>query len=163
MKISTRKIVYTSLFAAIIFVATYIIKVPTPTNGYVNIGDAAVILGAFVLGPLFGAIAAGIGSCLTDIVAGYVAYAPATFIIKFIMAAVCGLIFSKNRKTLGLISAVLASEIIMILGYFLYEGTVLGFGLGAAAGIPSNCVQGIVSAVIAVILAKCIKLPKEIN
>ena len=114
MKISTRKLVYTALFAAVIFVATYIIKVPTPTNGYVNIGDAAVILGAFVLGPLFGAIAAGIGSCLTDVVAGYMAYAPATFIIKFIMAAVCGLIFSKNRKTPGLIIGVLVSEIIMV-------------------------------------------------
>lgn len=163
MKISTRKLVYTALFAAVIFVATYIIKVPTPTNGYVNIGDAAVILGAFVLGPLFGAIAAGIGSCLTDVVAGYMAYAPATFIIKFIMATVCGLIFSKNRKTPGLIIGVLVSEIIMVLGYFLYEATVMGLGFGAAVGIPSNCIQGVISAVIAVILAKCIKLPKEIN
>lgn len=159
VKITTRKIVYTSLFAAITFVATFIIKVPTPTNGYVNIGDAAVILGALALGPLYGAISAGIGSCLSDITGGYASYAPATFIIKFIMGAVCGAVLTKNRKTVGLVTAAVFAEIIMILGYFLYEGFVLGLGLGAAVGIPSNCVQGLISAVIAVILAKCIKMP----
>lgn len=162
MKISTRKIVYTSLFAAIIFVATYIIQVPTPTNGYVNIGDAAIILAGLALGPLFGAISAGIGSCLSDIIGGYASYAPATFVIKFIMGAVCGAVLSKNSKIGGLVIAAVISEIIMVLGYFLYEGAVLGLGIGAAVGIPSNCVQGLVSAVIAVILAKCIKIPKNI-
>lgn len=162
MKISTRKIVYTSLFAAIIFVATYIIKVPTPTNGYVNIGDAAVILASLALGPLFGAIAAGIGSCLSDIIGGYASYAPATFVIKYIMGAVCGALLSKSKTTAALVFAAVVSEIIMVFGYFLYEGAVMGLGIGAAVGIPSNCVQGLISAVIAVILAKCIKMPENL-
>lgn len=162
VKISTKKVVYTSLFAAIVFVATYIIKVPTPTNGYVNIGDAAVIFGALVLGPLFGAIAAGIGSCLSDIIGGYPAYAPATFVIKFIMGAVCGALLANNRTTGKLVTAAAAAEVIMVFGYFLYEGAVLGLGIGAVVGIPSNCVQGSISAVIAVILAKCIKTPENL-
>ncbi len=162
MKIGTRKIVYTSLFAAIVFAATYIIKVPTPTNGYVNIGDAAVILASLALGPLFGAIAGGIGSCLSDIIGGYASYAPATFVIKFVMGAVCGAILSKSKKTVVLAFAAVIAEILMAFGYFLYECAVLGLGIGAAVGIPSNCIQGLISAVIAVILAKCIKMPENL-
>ena len=40
------------------------------------------------------------------------------------------------------ISSVVA-EIIMIFGYFLYESTVLGYGIAAAASIGSNAIQGI--------------------
>mgnify|MGYP003272911341 CR=1 FL=1 len=31
----------------------------------------------------------------------------------------------------------------MVAGYFAYEGVVLGFGLGAAAAIPGNLIQGV--------------------
>ena len=40
-----------------------IIKVPTVgTNGYVNIGDTIVLLSAWMIGGVYGALAAGIGS-----------------------------------------------------------------------------------------------------
>ena len=78
-----KKMVLAALFAAITCVSTMVIKVPTiGTNGYVNIGDAAVLLSAWLLGNPYGALAAGIGSGLADILAGYIAYAPGTIIIK---------------------------------------------------------------------------------
>ena len=76
---------YASLFAALVFVATMIIKIPTLTGGYMNIGDGMVLLCGFILGPIWGALAAGIGSMLADLV-GYPIYAVATFLIKALMA-----------------------------------------------------------------------------
>ena len=71
------KIVLTALFAAMAFVATYIIRIPTVgTNGYVNIGDTIVLLSAWMIGGIYGGLAAGIGSALSDFSAGYGMYVP---------------------------------------------------------------------------------------
>ena len=61
--VKLQKLVLAALFAALTYVATNIIHMPTPvTNGYVNLGDCMVLLGAFLLGPVYGAAAGGIGS-----------------------------------------------------------------------------------------------------
>ena len=80
------KMVMTALFAALTFVATYIIRIPTVTGGYIHLGDCFVLLSGWMLGPVYGVLAAGIGSMLTDIAAGYVAWAPATLVIKGLVA-----------------------------------------------------------------------------
>ena len=54
-------LVLAALFAALTYVATNIIHVPIPaTDGYINLGDCVVLLGAFLLGPVYGAAAGGI-------------------------------------------------------------------------------------------------------
>ena len=139
---------YAAMFAALCCVATMMIRVPTiGTQGYVNIGDTIVLLSAWMLGGVWGALAAGVGSGLADLLAGYPVYVPGTFVIKFCMAfaawAVCNSLGEKTNKSFSvkIISAIIA-EAIMIIGYFLYESTLLGYGLAAAASIPSNGVQG---------------------
>ena len=134
------KIVLTALFAALAYVATSIIRVPTVgTQGYVNIGDSIVLLSAWLIGGVYGALAAGIGSALADLLAQYVTYVPGTFIIKFLMALVAYLT-NINKVVAYIVSGVVA-ELIMVFGYFLYESTILGYGLAAAASIPSNFIQ----------------------
>lgn len=76
-----------ALLAAFACVATMLIQVPTPTKGYVNLGDCIVNISAWLLGPVYGAAAAGIGSAMADVISGYIVYAPATLIIKGLMAA----------------------------------------------------------------------------
>lgn len=138
-----------SMLAAMTTIATMIIKVPTlGTNGYVNIGDSIVLLSAWLIGNPYGALAAGIGSALADLLSGYPAYIPGTAIIKFAMAFVAALIFGavtkKNApKPVAYVISSIVAEIIMILGYFVYEAYILGYGLAAAASIGSNAVQGI--------------------
>ncbi len=84
------KIVLTALFAALAYVATSIIRVPTVgTQGYVNIGDSIVLLSAWLIGGVYGALAAGIGSALADLLAQYVTYVPGTFIIKVFNGTCC--------------------------------------------------------------------------
>ena len=39
-----RKLVLSALMAALVYVATSIIQIPSPVNGYVNLGDCFVLL-----------------------------------------------------------------------------------------------------------------------
>ena len=53
-----RKLVLSALMAALVYVATSIIQIPSPVNGYVNLGDCFVLLSGWLLGPWYGAAAA---------------------------------------------------------------------------------------------------------
>ena len=86
------------LFAALCTVMTLVIQIPSPMQGYVNLGDCAVLLSAWVLGPVYGGVAAGTGSMLADLFSGYAHYAPGTFLIKLCMAVAAALIFRFLRN-----------------------------------------------------------------
>ena len=135
----SKKMVISALFAALTFVATMVIQIRLTANGFVNIGDCMVVICGIFLGPVYGVAAAGIGSVLADIISGYFIYAPATFVIKALMAFFASVI-TKNK---GIVSAVIASfiaEIIMIFGYFLYEIIIIGLP-SALLGMPGNLLQ----------------------
>jgi len=151
------------MLAALTCVATVVIKIPSPLNGYINLGDCIVLLSGWLLSPLYGFLAAGMGSALADLFAGYVAYAPVTFLIKGIMAMIAyfGLRLL-HKKARGLISRILsgsAAEIFMILGYFVFEGILYGFG-ASALNIPMNALQGVVGLVLGILLTKIIEKHK---
>ena len=144
------KIITAALFAALTCVTTMLpLPVPSLTGGYINFGDCFVLLCGWLLGPMYGFAAAAVGSALTDIIGGYIVYAPATFIIKGLMAVCAYYVFRvlplKKNPVMTVIARVLSAicgEIIMIAGYFLYAATVMGYGIaGAAADIASNAVQ----------------------
>lgn len=166
------KLVYTALFTALTTVATMVIQVPSPMSGYVNLGDAMVLLSAWILGPVYGTAAAGIGSMLADLLSGYAYYAPGTLVIKSGMAVVAALVFDRLReKTKGkrlaeIISGLLA-ECVMVAGYFGYAGLLLGNGWSAALSIPGNVIQGgfgvVVSTAVYLALSQVIKMPKRLK
>ncbi len=147
---TTKKIVFAALLAALACVATMIIKIPTPLGGYIHAGDAVVVLAGFLLGPVWGALAAGLGSGLADVISGYVLYAPGTFVIKAVVALLAGWIIGtkliKNEFAKALVAGIIGG-IVMVGGYMLYEAVFMGFGIGAAANIPMNCIQGAFGAV----------------
>lgn len=140
-----KKLVFAALFAALSCVATMVIRIPTPIGGYIHAGDAVVLLSAFLLGPWWGAAAAGLGSGLADLLAGYGQFVPGTFAIKFIVALLGGLLLNcKFIRSLPVraIVAGLVGEIFMVLGYLAYEALILGYGAAAVGGVPMNCIQG---------------------
>ena len=147
---TTKKIVFAALLAALACVATMIIKIPTPLGGYIHAGDAVVVLAGFLLGPVWGALAAGLGSALADVISGYVLYAPGTFVIKAVVALLAGWIIGtkliKNEFAKALVAGIIGGAV-MVGGYMLYEAVFMGFGVGAAANIPMNCIQGAFGAV----------------
>lgn len=164
METKTKKLVTAALFAALACVATMIIKFPSPLKGYLNIGDCVVLLCGWMLSPVYGFVAAGLGSGLADLLSGYLVYAPATFIIKGLMALIACYTFKLIHKSLGhnlparIVSGILA-EIIMVLGYYVFEGFMYGF-IASAVNIPANAIQGIVGLILGTILIKAFEKSK---
>ena len=162
-KEKTTKIILTGLMMALIVVATMLIVIPVPFgNGYVHLGDAIIFLSVLILGWKHGAVAAGVGSAMADLLVGYAVWAPWTLFIKGIMGAVMGLFILKamgkpGRSILGvpvyqLLGMILAG-LFMAAGYYVAEGVIYGNFIAAALGIPWNIVQFGVGVVIASILA----------
>ncbi|MET0017503.1 ECF transporter S component [Oscillibacter sp.] len=153
-----RTIVTTALMAALACVATMVIRVPSPTGGYMNLGDTVVLLGAFLLGPWYGALAGGIGSALADVLSGYMVYVPATLVIKAVMAILAGLLYrGLKEKSGGMIFSALVGEIPMVAGYWLFDALLLRSFAGSAAGIPSNLVQAGFGVAVSVFLAAALR------
>jgi uncharacterized membrane protein len=164
-----KNICFGAIFAALCTAAT-LISVPIPM-GYINLGDLMVLTSGWCLGGIFGALAAGIGSALADILLGYVSYAPATFVIKALVALFAALLYKVFKKLCGariidfvprFITALIA-ECIMVGGYFLFESLVMGYGLGAIASVPFNAIQGVVGALGASLIAGKIIFWTRIN
>lgn len=162
-----RKLVLAALLAALTCVATMVIQVPVPLAGYLHFGDCFVLLSGWVLGPVWGAVAAGIGSALADILTGYAIYAPATLIIKAAVALVAALLFTLLKKRMKgtllpcLISSILA-ELIMVGGYFLYTWLIVGSTVAAVVvTLPADFIQassGIVAGTVLMTLIRRMKL-----
>jgi uncharacterized membrane protein len=151
------------MLAALIFVATSFFKLPVSlTQGYIHLGDGFILLGAALLGtPAI--IAAALGSALADLLGGYTVYILPTFIIKGLVGAVAVWSLAKQRPLVMRLAGLIAAEAVMVLGYFLAEWLVLGYGWAAAVGalIP-NIMQGISGVVIATALMPMIRQVKQI-
>ena len=52
----TRMVVMAAAFAALACVATMVVKVPSPTGGYMNLGDTVVLLGGMLIGWIAGSM-----------------------------------------------------------------------------------------------------------
>lgn len=131
------KLVLGGLMGAVILLLTIVVAVPIPgmAGAYVNLGDAGVYLAAFLLGP-FGALAAGIGSMLADLLLGSALYALPTLCIKGGMAL---LYWALSKKTHRAVAMLIAGALVPV-GYFLFEATLYGAAT-AALGIPANLIQ----------------------
>ena len=158
MKSLAKKSAFAALFATLCCVSTLIVTVPLP-NGYFNVGDVFVLLAGWCLGPFYGAAAAAVGSALADLWSGFALYAPATFLIKGLNAALAWLLAFLIKKviqkdSLDFISRIvgaIAGETVMVLGYFLFETALYGL-LGGAAALIGNALQGVCCGAIAVAL-----------
>ena len=100
-KNSIYKIVTVGLLGALVFVSNYLsfpIPVPVGDISRIHLGNAFCLLAGFVMGPIGGGLASGIGAMLYDLTnPAYIASAPFTFVFKFLLAAVCGLIAHKGK------------------------------------------------------------------
>ncbi len=141
-----------AMFAALVFVATFLIKVPLPV-GYVHIGDGIVFLASALLPLPYAMVASAVGVGLADLCAGYAIYIPITVIIR-ILTVLC---FSRKKPLLSWhnIIALAASIIICAIGYWGFEAIfVYENGIAALAGLPFNIAQSALGAVIYAVVAK---------
>ena len=168
MKTDLKKLIYAALFAALACVCTMSIRIPTPgTGGYIHPGDAVVILSGVFLGPVYGALAGGIGSCLADLIGGYFIYVPITLVIKGLVAFTAGMIYkkmnsSKKSRQVAVILGGVADIIFVAGGYFLCE-IPLYTAAAAAVSIPANLIQGAGGLVIATVLYPALHAIPDLN
>lgn len=160
--IHVKDLIFTGLWIAVVTVITMSVVIPIPmTQGYVNLGDAAVFLGAFLLGRRNGAIAAGLGSALADILLSYASFAPFTLVIKAAMAFIFGsfLILSAGKvkpeskkvpfsRVLGIVLA----TVVLAGGYYAAEWMLTGNSVAPIVSIPWNILQGAIGGGIALLL-----------
>ena len=162
-KNTLQKIVIAALLAALVCVATMLIKIPSPLKGYLNLGDCVVLLAGWTLSPLYAFLAAGRGSALADVFSGYLLYAPATFLIKGLMAVIAFYTFKfATRKLSDLASRIIGggiAESFMVLGYFMFEGVLYGF-IPSIVNIPANAVQGVAGIILGILLIKVFEKAK---
>lgn len=149
-----RRLVQTALFAALTCAATALLHIPSPIGGYFNLGDAVILLGAFLLTPLWGAAAAGVGAALADVLLSFVLYAPATFVIKFLTALTAALLLrsQKTHRLRGAVLGAVAGELVMAAGYFFYEWALYGLAGSAESLLATNLPQAGVSAAAAIVI-----------
>ena len=164
------RIILTAMFAALVCVSTIVIQIPSPVGGYVNLGDALVLMSAFLLGPIYGGAAAGIGSALADLITGYAYYAPGTLVIKLLIAVVAALVnrtmsasVPHMKQPLRYAIASVPGETIMVVGYLLYAWFCLSRGASALASVPGNLAQAAAGIIIAAILTPIVVRPKEVR
>lgn len=146
------KMAVTAMFTAMIFLLTRFVSVPVAT-GYVHFGDALVYLVASTLGGPWAFFAAAVGEALADVAAGWVSYAPATLIVKALIALPFVLVNKKSEKILTPITALftILSGAITVGGYFVAD--LIIDKAYAVVNIPGNIIQAVGSAVIFIILA----------
>ena len=143
---TTRRICLTALMAAIIYVFTAYIHVPSHT-GYTHVGDGFLYLAASLLPAPFAAAAGAIGAGLADLLSGYGIWAPGTGIIK-VLTAFCFTSRRENlvnkRNVLGIFPAL----VLCVGGYYLYEALITGNFTAPALGIPGYLTQVALSSVV---------------
>lgn len=98
-----QKLVMTGVFAALSYVVfTFLqIKISLPGGDAtsIHLGNAVCVLGALILGGLYGGIGGAIGMTIGDLFDPiYVVYAPKTFLLKLCIGLITGLIAHKIGK-----------------------------------------------------------------
>ena len=125
---------------------------------------AALMACLILVGKRDGALAAGIGSALGDLLGGYAFWMPWTFVIKFLMAFLMGIFIEKvgadrhvtnegYRITWVDLMGMLVGGMEMVAGYLVAERFIYGNWATAVIGVPWNIGQFVVGGALAVIIA----------
>jgi uncharacterized membrane protein len=155
--VDPREVAVTAVMTALTAVVTYFTGslFPFPIKGgYLNLGDALVMLSGLLFGARVGGFAGGVGSALSDaILAPY--YAPLTLLIKGTEGYLAGLI-GNDRKLSRRIAGVVAGAIAMLVGYFSVEAPLINVGAAFGELITINWIQVAVGGIVAILLAQAV-------
>jgi len=143
----TIQISVSAMFIALVVVATFInVPFPGAAGGLVHLGTLMSLIIAMRFGKYYGALAGGIGMGLFDVLGGWMAWAPGTFLVRLLIGFAVGLIAHHRIKGQGasLVLNLIAwavGLVIMIVGYYLYEAIFLTDFNAALLSIWGNVIQ----------------------
>lgn len=139
------------MFTALTCVFTMFIQIPTGSvGGMVHIGNIPLFIAAAFFGKRIGSVVGGVGMALSDLLTGWVPWAPITLITVGIMGFVYALIVDRKPTLVRLIIASVAVLAVKVAGYYIGETIMYGSFLVPLASIPGNIIQIGVNSVIAI-------------
>ena len=173
-KQTTQKIALTGLMAArssVVF--TFLqIKIPLPGGDAtsIHLGNAVCVLGALLLGGVYGGLGGAIGMTIGDLLDPvYIVYAPKTFLLKFCIGLITGLIAHKigkitietDTKKVALFTTLAAAGGLLfnvifdpLVGYF-YKLVILGkpaAELTLAWNVAATSINAVTSTIVSVLI-----------
>ena len=130
---STKELVLDAMFIALTYVFTAFVNVRLPiaaNGGLIHLGNVPLFICAILLGKRTGMLAGAFGMGLFDLLSGWTAWAPFTFVIVGAIAVAC---------------------VIKVVGYYIAEVIIYHNVFAPVASIPGNLVQIGTAAVIVMI------------
>lgn len=152
VSVRTKDLTRMAIMSALIFVATYLFKMPT-IGGYTHLGDSMIFIAVLILGWKQGALAGGIGAALADFLGGYMQWIIPSFFIKLCMGMIMGLMAERLFPKLkhGWIIGAIVGGIFQIGAYTLVKIPLLGLAYAISSSLTLT-IQTITNIVIAVVL-----------
>ena len=159
-----QELVVTAMFIALTYVFTAFVNIRLPINangGLIHLGNVPLFIGAILFGKKTGAICGGVGMGVFDLLSGWTAWAPFTFVIVALMGFAVGAITEKHKGFRWNVLAIAVACIIKVVGYYIAEGLLYGNWIAPVASIPGNLVQiGVAAVVVLVVIGRLQKLLK---
>lgn len=163
----TYYLVINALFIALTLVATWLINIRLPfmgSGGLIHLGNVPLFVAAMLFGRKTGAIAGAFGMGLFDLMSGWTAWAPFTFVIVGFMGYTVGLIAEKKpfkNMTLNNILSIFLAIIIKIVGYYFTEVILYGNWVLPLGSVPGNILQvGVAGIIVLVFIQQLRKFVK---
>ena len=161
----TMTLVIDAMFIALVFTATWLINIRLPlvgSGGLIHLGNVPLFIGGMLFGRRTGAIAGAFGMAIFDLMSGWTAWAPFTFIIVGEMGYVIGWIAEKKPFKIAMVNHVLSvilAIIIKVAGYYFAEVILYGNWIAPIGSIPGNIIQVGVAGIVVLL---CIEPLKKI-
>lgn len=95
---SLQKLAQAGLMAALAYIGYAVFPAISANGTKIHIGNAFVVLAAYLLGGVYGGLAGAVGLSIADITGGYAASAPRTFITKFAIGLIAGFVAHRLGK-----------------------------------------------------------------
>lgn len=159
---ATKTLVINALFIALTLVATMFINIRLPlmgSGGLIHLGNVPLFIAAIVYGKKTGAIAGAFGMAMFDLISGWTAWAPFTFVIVGTMGFTVGLITEKLHFKPVVVNtiAIVVALIIKVVGYYFTEVILYGNWILPFGSILGNVMQIVVAGIIVLPIVERLK------
>ena len=152
-----KDLVITSLFIALVYVFTWIVKIQlpfAPNGGLIHLGNVPFFLAAIFFDKRVGMTAGALGMGLFDLTSGWVLWSPMTVISALIMGYILNKFNYKHLKMKNLLLSFVLVSLVKVVVYYIGEVFILSSFVTPLASIPGNIIQIAVSSVIVLVVLK---------
>lgn len=152
-----KDLVITSLFIALVYVFTWIVKIQlpfAPNGGLIHLGNVPFFLAAIFFDKRVGMTAGALGMGLFDLTSGWVLWSPMTVISALIMGYILNKFNYKHLKFENLLLSFVLVALVKVAVYYIGEVFILSSFVTPLASIPGNIIQIAVSSVIVLVVLK---------